>query len=225
MRESLIVLAPLVALLLGLAIGKAWERYKLHDGRWIDRRRLRETPHYMLGLNYLADNRIDQALEELTRAIGAGNDALEIQLILGNLHRKKGQVGRAINVHEVLLQRGGPDDARARLRAAVPRARLPPRWFRRPRVRSLHRGAAPGPPQPLCADQPPETATRSSTNGPRPCVYGSGSTPTRARAPARSRGSSATPGAKPSSATAISRQRRVRSAMPSTRTPARCPHT
>lgn len=105
MRESLIVLAPLLALLLGLTIGKAWERYKLRDGRWIDRRRLRETPHYMLGLNYLADNRIDQALEELTQAISAGNDALEIQLILGNLYREKGQVGRAINIHEALLQR------------------------------------------------------------------------------------------------------------------------
>ena len=38
---------------LGLAIGKAWERYKLRDGQWIDRRRARESPHYMLGLNFL----------------------------------------------------------------------------------------------------------------------------------------------------------------------------
>ena len=105
MRDALIVLAPLVALLLGLTVGKAWERYKLHDGRWVDRRRLRETPHYMLGLNYLADNRIDQALDELTRAVSAGNDALELHLILGNLYREKGQVGRAINIHEALLQR------------------------------------------------------------------------------------------------------------------------
>jgi lipopolysaccharide biosynthesis regulator YciM len=105
MRDSLIVFAPLLALLLGLAAGKAWERYKLHNGRWLDRRRLRETPHYMLGLNYLADNRIDQALEELTRAISSGNDAVEVQLILGNLYREKGQVGRAINVHEALLKR------------------------------------------------------------------------------------------------------------------------
>ena len=43
----------LLALLAGLAIGKAWERYKLQDGRWIDRRRARESPHYMLGLNFL----------------------------------------------------------------------------------------------------------------------------------------------------------------------------
>ena len=56
------LLAVLLALLGGLVVGKAWERYKLRDGRWIDRRRLRETPHYMLGLNFLVDNQTDQAL-------------------------------------------------------------------------------------------------------------------------------------------------------------------
>jgi hypothetical protein len=43
------LLAVLVALLAGLTIGKAWERYKLRDGKWIDRRRARESPHYILG--------------------------------------------------------------------------------------------------------------------------------------------------------------------------------
>ena len=63
MGESLPLLAALFALLLGLIVGKAWERYKLRDGRWIDRRRLRETPHYMLGLNFLVDNQVDQAID------------------------------------------------------------------------------------------------------------------------------------------------------------------
>ena len=99
------LLAVLFALLLGLVAGKAWERYKLRDGRWVDRRRLRETPHYMLGLNFLVDNQIDQAVEELTRATSSDTDALEIQMILGNLYRQKGQVGRAITVHQGLLQR------------------------------------------------------------------------------------------------------------------------
>ncbi len=98
-------MAVLVALLIGLAVGKAWERYKLRDGRWIDRRRLRETPHYMLGLNFLVDNQVDQAIDELTQAASTGTDALEIQMILGNLYRQKGQVGRAINLHQSLLQR------------------------------------------------------------------------------------------------------------------------
>jgi lipopolysaccharide biosynthesis regulator YciM len=100
-----VFLAVLIALLAGLAIGKAWERYKLRDGRWIDRRRLRETPHYMLGLNFLVDNQVDQAIDELTQATSSSGDALEIQMILGNLLRLKGQVGRAINIHQALLQR------------------------------------------------------------------------------------------------------------------------
>jgi lipopolysaccharide biosynthesis regulator YciM len=106
MRAYLPLLAVLFALLLGLIVGKGWERYKLRDGRWIDRRRLRETPHYMLGLNFLVDNQVDQAIEELTQATSIGNtDALEIQMILGNLYRAKGQVGRAITLHQSLLQR------------------------------------------------------------------------------------------------------------------------
>ena len=66
-RLDRVLLAALVALLAGLAIGKAWERYKLRDGRWIDRRRARESPHYMLGLNFLVANQIDLAIEELTQ--------------------------------------------------------------------------------------------------------------------------------------------------------------
>ena len=65
------ILGGLVALLVGLAMGKAWERYKLRDGRWIDRRRARESPHYMLGLNFLVANQIDPAIDELTRAAAA----------------------------------------------------------------------------------------------------------------------------------------------------------
>src|SRR6188768_2629193 len=97
--------AVLIALLAGIVVGKAWERYKLRDGRWIDRRRLRETPHYMLGLNFLTENQLDQAIDELTQATSGSADALEIQMIVGNLYRHKGQVGRAINIHQTLLQR------------------------------------------------------------------------------------------------------------------------
>lgn len=100
-----VLIASLLALLAGLVIGKGWERYKLRDGRWVDRRRLRETPHYMLGLNYLVDNQVDHAIDELTQATSSDSDALEIRMILGNLYRQKGQVGRAITIHQALLQR------------------------------------------------------------------------------------------------------------------------
>lgn len=105
MREYLPLLASLLALLAGLVVGKAWERYKLRDGRWIDRRRLRQTPHYMLGLTFLVQGDVDEAIDALTQASHTDVDALELQLILGNLLREKGQVARAITIHQSLLQR------------------------------------------------------------------------------------------------------------------------
>src|SRR5689334_2677404 len=102
--DSLPLLAVLIALLVGLAVGKAWERYKLRDGKWIDRRRARDSHHYVLGLNFLVSNQIDLAIEELSQAARVDSDALEIHLILGNVHRERGQVARAIQVHQALLQ-------------------------------------------------------------------------------------------------------------------------
>jgi lipopolysaccharide biosynthesis regulator YciM len=105
MADYGLLLTALLMLLAGLTIGKAWERYKLRGGKWIDRRRARESPHYILGLNFLVANQIDLAIEELTRAASLDADALEVHMILGNLHREKGQVGKAITVHQGLLQR------------------------------------------------------------------------------------------------------------------------
>jgi lipopolysaccharide biosynthesis regulator YciM len=99
------LLFVLVALLVGLAAGKAWERYKLVEGRWIDRRRVRQSPHFILGLNYLVGGQVDLAIEELEKAANLDPGALELRLVLGNLYREKGQVGRAITEHQALLQR------------------------------------------------------------------------------------------------------------------------
>jgi lipopolysaccharide biosynthesis regulator YciM len=103
--EPVPFLAALLALLAGLAIGKAWERYKLRDGKWIDRRRARDSHHYVLGLNFLVANQLDIAIEELSQAARVDADALEIHLILGNVYRERGQVARAIQIHQALLQR------------------------------------------------------------------------------------------------------------------------
>lgn len=100
-----IVFGVLIALLAGLAAGKAWERYKLIEGRWIDRRRVRQSPHFILGLNYLVAGQVDSAIEELEHASRLDPGALELHLVLGNLYREKGQVGRAVQEHQSLLQR------------------------------------------------------------------------------------------------------------------------
>jgi lipopolysaccharide biosynthesis regulator YciM len=59
----------------------------------------------MLGLYFLVADQVDPAIDELTKAAQTAGDSLEIHLILGNLYREKGQVGRAIQEHQALLQR------------------------------------------------------------------------------------------------------------------------
>jgi lipopolysaccharide biosynthesis regulator YciM len=99
------LLFALVALLIGIAGGKAHERYKLRDGRLIDRRRLRESPHYLQSLNYLVAGQLDLAIDGLQAAMQLHPESLEMRTMLGNLLREKGQVGRAIQEHQALLQR------------------------------------------------------------------------------------------------------------------------
>ncbi len=105
MANYLLLLVALVALLVGIAAGKAHERYKLRDGRLIDRRRMLESPHYLQALNFLVAGQLDLAIEGLQRAMQLQPDSLEMRMMLGNLLREKGQVGRAIQEHQALLQR------------------------------------------------------------------------------------------------------------------------
>ena len=164
-----------------LVVGKAWERYKLRDGRWIDRRRLRETPHYMLGLNFLVDNQVDQAIDELTQATSTDTDALEIQMILGNLYRQKGQVGARHQRAPGAAAAARPDAARARLRAALPGPRLPPRRLRRSRARGVPGSGAARPARTATRWSTCRSCTRSSTSGPTPPRCGSRSRRSTAR--------------------------------------------
>ena len=91
---STFMLVILFTLLAGITIGKFWERYKLRGGRWIDRRRAKQSPHYILGLNFMVSNQTDLAIEELNKAISLDMEPIEIHMILGNLYREKGQVGQ-----------------------------------------------------------------------------------------------------------------------------------
>ena len=103
--SSSLMLVILFTLLVGMTIGKFWERYKLREGRWTDRRRAKQTPHYMIGLNFMVAHQPDLAIEELNKAISLDTEAIEIHMILGNLYREKGQISRAIHTHQKLLQR------------------------------------------------------------------------------------------------------------------------
>jgi lipopolysaccharide assembly protein B len=95
----------IVVLLAGIMLGRAWwyitsREEKLHKSRLI-----RGSSSYLLGMNYLISNQPDLAIMELSRAAKQDPDAVEVQIVLGNLYREKGQSERAIQIHKSVLER------------------------------------------------------------------------------------------------------------------------
>ena len=60
---------------------------------------------YYRGLNYLLDGRQDGAVDAFISALEVNSETLETHVALGNLLRKKGEVDRAIRIHQNLLGR------------------------------------------------------------------------------------------------------------------------
>ncbi len=102
-EQTLLVL--LVAFVAGVALGRFWARARASHRS--PRRRGTSSIHYILGLDFLASRQIDRAVSELTIAAREDTDAIEIYLILGNLLREKGQLERAIQIHQSVLHRPG----------------------------------------------------------------------------------------------------------------------
>ena len=179
------LLAALIALLLGLAIGKAWERYKLRDGKWIDRRRARESPHYILGLNFLVANQIDLAIEELSQAASLDARRARSPHDPRQPVPRKGPGRQSHHRASEPAAAAEPEQARTRLRAALPRAST---------TSAAASSIARSKRSTRCCGSTPRTNTRCSTcrsctkssiSGPRPTTRGgvcrSWPTPTRSR--------------------------------------------
>ncbi len=63
------------------------------------------TSDYYKGLNYLLEGRPDGAIDSFIDALEVNSETIETHLALGNLLRKRGEVERAIRVHQNLLAR------------------------------------------------------------------------------------------------------------------------
>lgn len=85
---------------LGLALGWALARRMPHP----ERQSL--SPEQLGGLlTHLAGDDPDQAIAALTQAAAVDPSTVELHLTLGNLFRKRGEVDRALRIHESLLGR------------------------------------------------------------------------------------------------------------------------
>ncbi|MDX1655936.1 MAG: tetratricopeptide repeat protein, partial [Candidatus Competibacteraceae bacterium] len=63
------------------------------------------SSEYFRGLNYLLDNRPDQAIDVFVGMARVDGDTADAHLTLGNLFRRRGEVDRAIHIHSDLVSR------------------------------------------------------------------------------------------------------------------------
>ena len=63
------------------------------------------SPDYFKGVNYLLNEQSDKAIEVFTKALEVDSDTVETHLALGNLYRRRGEVDRAIRIHQSLISR------------------------------------------------------------------------------------------------------------------------
>lgn len=60
---------------------------------------------YYLGINFLINEEPDKAVDVFIRMLEVNSDTVETHMALGNLFRKKGEVDRAIRVHQNIIAR------------------------------------------------------------------------------------------------------------------------
>ena len=60
---------------------------------------------YLKGLNFLLNEQTDQAVEHFLKMVRVDNTTIETHFALGNLFRKRGEVNRAIRIHQNIIAR------------------------------------------------------------------------------------------------------------------------
>lgn len=60
---------------------------------------------YLKGLNFLLNDQTDQAVEHFLKMVRVDNTTIETHFALGNLFRKRGEVNRAIRIHQNIIAR------------------------------------------------------------------------------------------------------------------------
>lgn len=100
----------LLVIPLALAVGIGW---------WLGKRECKRASgpistnlsnEYFTGLDYLLNEKMDEAIESFIRALEINSDTIPAHIALAKLFRRKGDVDRAIKIHQNLLAR--PDLSR-----------------------------------------------------------------------------------------------------------------
>ena len=92
-------------LLLPLAAVSGWVIGRRGGERHSDTQVSRLSTTYFRGLNYLLNEQPDKAIELFLHIAELDKDTFETQVALGHLFRRRGEVDRAIRLHQALVQR------------------------------------------------------------------------------------------------------------------------
>ena len=68
---------------------------------------------YFRGINHLLNEQPDKAIEAFIRVLEVDAETFETHIALGNLYRRRGEVDRAIRVHQNLISSGNDNQQRA----------------------------------------------------------------------------------------------------------------
>jgi lipopolysaccharide biosynthesis regulator YciM len=101
MMDLWLLLLVIISIFIGWGLGRGWPLKKTHSTNQSES----YSDSYAQGLNYLLLDDPDNAIKVFTKIIEINPDTIEVHLSLGNLFRSKGEVDRAINVHQTLLAR------------------------------------------------------------------------------------------------------------------------
>jgi len=97
-------------LLLPIAAISGWVVGRRGGERHRDSQVSRLSTTYFRGLNYLLNEQPDKAIELFLHIAELDKDTFETQVALGHLFRRRGEVDRAIRLHQALVQRQGLSD-------------------------------------------------------------------------------------------------------------------
>jgi lipopolysaccharide biosynthesis regulator YciM len=100
----------LLFLLLPVAVLSGWYSGRRSAERSGGRRVSRLSTSYFRGLNYLLNEQPDKAIEVFLQISEVDSDTVETHFALGNLFRRRGEVDRAIRIHQNLIERSTLND-------------------------------------------------------------------------------------------------------------------
>ena len=98
-------------LLLPVAFGSGWLLARQRSARSSGAQVSRLSTKYFRGLNYLLNEQPDKAIEVFMQIAEVDKDTVETHFALGHLFRRRGEVDRAIRLHQNLIARPNLRDA------------------------------------------------------------------------------------------------------------------